>query len=94
MSTKDQEKRGRGAANNIRRVQEALTAMGKPMTGEDIATIVSLYLEGIVHEANEYASRHEKNRFIWTQCRTTARKLQWFADTAIDGGNYMKKAGG
>lgn len=94
MSTKEKERRGRGAANNLRRVQEALTAMGKPMTGEDIATIVSLYLEGIVHEANDYAERHKKNRFVWAQCRTTARKLQWFADTAIDGGNFMKKAGG
>lgn len=90
----DREKRGRAAAKNIRRVQEALAKMDITLSGEEIATVVSFYLETLVHEANDYANRNKKNQHIWTQCRITARRLQWFADTVTDGGNHIKKAGG
>lgn len=96
MSTtsNDKGRRGRAGRKAIQTVQGALANMGTVLSGEEIATCVSLYLEYLVHEANRVAGRPDTTQMERQMARRTARVLQWFADTATDGGNEMMKGGG
>lgn len=81
--------RAKMGQRNIAMVKTAMANLGTDLTGEQIGTIVSLYFESLVHEANLHASRSPRvgERVA---ARQVARTLQWFADTAMAGGLAME----
>lgn len=81
--------RAKMGQRNIAMVKTAMANLGIELTGEQIGTIVSLYFESLVHEANLHAGRTNRTGEK-IAARQVARTLQWFADTAMSGGLSME----